>query len=293
MRSRPPKASNSPYIRRTGNLSVVITMSIVLFMLSVLGLLLFNMKRLSEYVKESFTMSIYLDRDSKWLKIEELRSIIKVKEFTKKSVFISKDSAAREFEKQIGENFLSTIGENPLSHSIDIQLKSNFVSPFNMRSIEEEIRKNPIVSDVTYDRTLMEQLFVNAQKLITWLLVLSFVFLIISILLINNSIRSSIYSKRFLIRTQQMVGATRSFIRKPFLQNSLILGIISSLIAISLLTIFVLEIDRELGNNIKIVQWHELAEVYLAIFVLGVIIAYLSSYFATQRYLEFKTKNFY
>ena len=285
--------TKNSFVRGTRNLSVVISMSLVLFMLAVLGLLLLNMQRLSEYVKESFTISVYLDRNAERLKIEELRSSIKVKEFTKKSVFISKNSAAQEFEKQIGENFLSTIGDNPLSHSIDIQLKSDFVSPLNMRSIEEKIKENPIVTDVIYDRSLMEQLFNNAKKLSIWILILSLMFLMISIVLINNSIRLAIYSKRFLIRTQQMVGATRSFIWKPFLKNSIILGTIASFIAMGLLTIFALQFDRELGYNIKIVRWDQLGILYLTIFVFGLIISALSAYFATQRYLKFKTEDLY
>ena len=201
------------------NVSVIISMTLVLFVFGVLLFLLINVQRITNYIKESFTISMYIDNQASSVQIQAMKTLLASKKFTKQIVFISRDSAAREFAKQIGEDFLSTIGENPLSHSINLQVKSDYVSLVNMSQIKEELLREPIVEDVIYDDALLEKLFSNSRKIGLWLIFLCVLFLVISIVLINNSIRLTIFARRFLIRTQQMVGATQNFIQRPFLVN--------------------------------------------------------------------------
>jgi cell division transport system permease protein len=213
--------------------------------------------------------------------------------YAKDFVFVSKEQAAKEHEKTLGENFTEFLGANPLYNSYDIHLKADYVTTEGFSSLESEIRKNPMVADVVYDKQLIILVNDNVKKISLWVLIISGIFTLISILLINSSLRLSIYANRFIIKTMQMVGATKAFIRKPFLTRSVILGAIGSGLAIlALIGVLVyistnypaLDIFRDQLLTILVL---------FGVLVLGVIITLAGTYFATQRFLNLRTDDLY
>jgi cell division transport system permease protein len=213
--------------------SVVISISLVLFLLGLLGLLVLNTKKVADHFKEKIALSVYLKDSAKEVEINQLQKKLAMADYTKSINFVSKDEAAEEHSKKIGEDFMGYLGYNPLQNSIDIFLNADFVSPEQLDEITVDIASKSFVDEVVYDKPLISLLNENVKKISLWVLIISCVFTFIAVLLINSSIRLSVYSKRFIIKTMQMVGATKGFIRKPFIWKSIRLGILGSLIAIA------------------------------------------------------------
>lgn len=273
--------------------SVVLSIALVLFLLGILGLLVLNTKKMADHFKEQITISVFLKDSAKEVEIDQMQKSFAMAEYTKLATYVSKEEAAEQHTKEIGENFQDFLGYNPLKNSIDVQLKADFVSPEQIEGIAEEISKKGYVEEVSYDKPLVGLLTENVKKLGFWILVASSIFTFIAVLLINSSIRLSIYSKRFIIKTMQMVGATKTFIRRPFILNNIKLGIIGSIIAMLALSgvlYYVNENFQELGlfeNPTVIII------LLVSVFVLGVLISFISTYFATQRFLNLRTDELY
>ena len=210
---------------RSSYISVVISISLVLFLLGILGLLVLNTKKVSNYFKESAAITLYLKNDVKRDQILNLQVSIDEQSFTKSTQFISKEDAAEIYKKENGEDFMDFLGYNPLENSIDIYVKAEFVSPEKMEEIEGIYTTNQFVSSVSYDKPLIDLLTKNVRRISLFILVFCGLATLVVVVLINSSIRLSVYSKRFTIKTMQMVGATKRFIRKPFIWNSVKLGI--------------------------------------------------------------------
>jgi cell division transport system permease protein len=211
--------------------SVVISISLVLFLLGLLGLLVLNSKRVADYFKEQISVTIFLKNDAKEVEVTQLKQSLALAEYTKSADYVSKEQAAEEHSGTIGENFTDYLGYNPLQNSIDVHLIAAYVTPELIEEITFEINNKDFVDDVVYDKPLIAKLTENVKKISFWVLVVSSVFLFIAVLLINSSIRLSVYAKRFTIKTMQMVGATKKFIRRPFIWRSVRLGILGSIIA--------------------------------------------------------------
>ena len=214
-------------------ISVVVSISLVLFLLGLLGLLVLNTKNVADHFKEQIALSVYLKDSAKEVEINQLKQSLALAEYTKSTQYISKEEAAEAHSADIGEDFMDFLGYNPLQNSIDVYLKADFVSPEKLESITEEIMTKDFVDEVVYDKPLIALLNDNIKKISFWILVLSGVFLFIAVLLINSSIRLSVYAKRFTIKTMQMVGATKRFIRGPFIWRSIRLGLIGAALAIA------------------------------------------------------------
>ena len=273
--------------------SVVLSITFVLFLLGVLGLFLINGKKIASHFKEQIAMSIYLKDNAKEIEITQLQKKIQLDSATKSINFITKEEAAEKYIRDIGEDFLEFLGYNPLLNSIDINFNSNYVNTASLEKRKKEIESIDFVDEVVYDNPLVKLLDENIKKITLILLFITSIFVLIAVILINSSIRLSIYSKRFLIKTMQLVGATKSFVRKPFIWNHVRLGIISSIISLIALSIIIVQLDKYLPELKILQEANELTFLFIGIISLGIGITALSTFFATQKYLKLKSNSFY
>ena len=273
--------------------SVVLSIALVLFLLGVLGLLVLNTKKLADHFKEQITISVFLKDTAKPVEVDQLQKSLAMAEYTKSATYVSKEDAAEQYSEDIGENFQEFLGYNPLKNAFDVQLNAEFVSPEQVAEIAENLASKSFVEEVSYDQPLISLLNDNVQKISLWILFASAIFTVIAVLLINSSIRLSIYSKRFIIKTMQMVGATKTFIRRPFILNNMKLGFYGGLIAVLALGGSVFYLNKtfpELGilENIPL-----LVGLFMGVLLLGLLISFLSTFFATQRFLNLRTNDLY
>lgn len=273
--------------------SVVLSISLVLFLLGVLGLLVLNTKKMADHFKEQITISVFLKDNAKQVEVDQLQKSLAMAAYTKSATYVSKEEAAEKHSEDIGENFQDFLGYNPLKNSIDVQLNADFVTPDQLEEIAKEITSKGYVDEVSYDKPLIGLLNDNVKKISLWILVASGIFTFIAVLLINSSIRLSIYSKRFIIKTMQMVGATKVFIRKPFILTNLKLGVLGAVIAMMCLggvLYYINDNFPELGLSEDPMI---LLILFASVFVLGLFISLISTYFATQRFLNLRTDELY
>lgn len=273
--------------------SVVLSVFLVLFLLGILGLFVINSKKLSDDFKEEIAMTVFFKNEANDSTLVAFGEKLKSEPFVKSSVYVTKEQAAKQHTDIIGEDFLTFLGENPLQNSYDINLKADFIDSENIRKIESDLRANEMVSDVVYDKQLVNLVNDNIKKVSMWILIVSGIFALIAVLLINSSMRLSIYSNRFIIKTMQMVGATKSFIRKPFIIRSVKLGIIGSILAILALIGTLVYLNTSYPN-LKILDNQLLiGAVLLGVLIVGILITWISTFFATQRFLNLRTDDLY
>ena len=273
--------------------SVVISIALVLFLLGSLGLLVLNAKSISDNFKEQVILTIYLEDSSKDVEIKQLEKSLAFSEYIKQTEFVSKESAADFMKLEYGEDFLDDIGYNPLKNSIQVNLKASYVTTRRLDSISESNLKKNFVEDIKYDKDLVSLMNSNVKRLSLWILIISGIFTAIAVLLINSSIRLAVYSKRFSIKTMQMVGATKKFIRRPFIWRSIRLGIIGSLMAITGMAIVLYNVNISFPEFQLIQNKLSIGLLFASIFLTGILIAWWSTFFATQRFLNLKTEQLY
>ncbi len=274
-------------------LSVILSITMVLLMLSFLGLTVLKYRKLSSYFKEKVAVTLYLKNKMNKEDSKELKKFLEEKEYINTLSFISKKQAAIAFSKDIGEDFLTFLGENPLKSYYEVGLKADFVSPAQLVYITKELEKNKFIEEAAYDAPLVDLLTKNIKTIGFWLIVGASVLAFIAILLLNSSIRLSIYSKRFTIKTMQMVGATKSFIRKPFIWASVRLGFVGAFIASLLLLVFCYKVNNKLPALELLEDKQVLGIVIGGIFFISFVITVFSSFLATQRFLRLKTNQLY
>lgn len=277
----------------TSYFSVVLSVFLVLFLLGLLGLFVINSKRLSDNFKEDIPMTVFFKNDATDSTFAAFDAEMKTAKFAKDYTFVSKEDAAREHEKVFGENFMQFLGANPLQNSYDIHLKAEYVTNPGFSRVENKIRQNPMVADIVYDKQLITLVNDNVRQISMWILIISGVFAFISVLLINSSMRLSIYANRFIIKTMQMVGATKSFIRRPFIRRSIILGLIGSLMAVGALVGLLFYIDINYPTMTIFKDIDLTIGVLLLVLLLGVLITWVSTFFATTRFLNLRTDDLY
>jgi cell division transport system permease protein len=278
---------------RSSYVTLVISVSLVLFLLGVLGLLIINAKEISDYLRESVSFNIFLDDEAKEPDIRMLQKDLDAKAYVKSTEYISKDAAAVKMKKDLGEDFISFLGDNPLPPTIDVYLHAGFTSPDSVAKIEKYVREYPFVKEVYYQESLLFLINENVRKISLFLLVISTFLFLIALTIINNTIRLSIYSKRFLIRTMQLVGATQGFIRKPFLIQSAIHGLIAALVAMSLLMGMLYLIEKEFLLLFSFESTYLLFLLGAAIIVTGVMINVISTFFSVNKYLSISEDKLY
>ena len=277
----------------TSYFSVVLSVFLVLFLLGMLGLFVVNSKKLSDDFREGIAMSVYFKDEAKDTTLTKFKDELKASKFAKTFTYVSKDAAAKQHTDIIGENFLEFLGVNPLQNSFDIHLRADYVVADSITKIESKLRENTMISDIVYDKQLVNMVNDNVKKVSLWILIISGIFCVISVLLINSSMRLSIHSNRFIIKTMQMVGATKAFIRKPFIWRSVKLGMIGAGIAIAALLGVLFYIDTNFPNLGILNDKLAIVAILLGVFTTGVLITLLSTYFATQRFLNLRTDDLY
>ncbi len=278
---------------RSSYASVIVSISLVLFLLGLLGLLLLNAEALSREIRENFTIKLMLDESAKEAAVREFQKELDLEPFVKTSTYISKDDAAAILQEEIGEEFLDFLGFNPLPNAIEVKLNAEFVENESLERLEKQLANNPYVAEIVFDRDLIQLVNDNIQKISLVLVGVAVLLLLISIALINSSIRLAIYSKRFLIKTMQLVGATRGFIQRPFILKSLKIGMLGALIASLILfsgAYYINVYNPELGLMLDPIP---LAIVIAGIWALGLLISWLCTFFAVRKYLNLKTDQLY
>jgi len=278
---------------RSSYFSVIVSISLVLFLLGILGLLVLNTKKVSNFFKEQAAITLFLKNDVPKKNILNLQVSIDEEAFTKSTKFISKEDAAAIYKKENGEDFMEFLGYNPLQNAIDIYVKAEFVTPEKMTEIENKYKMNQYVSEVSYDKPLIELLTKNVKKISFFILLFSGLATLVVMVLINSSIRLSVYSKRFTIKTMQMVGATKRFIQIPFILRSVRLGIAGAVLALIELALVIFYLNKYFPEFNIIDDRVELASLFGIIFLMGILITWLSTFFATQRFLNLRTDELY
>ncbi|MGB0981504.1 MAG: cell division protein FtsX [Winogradskyella sp.] len=274
-------------------ISVVISIALVLFLLGCLGLLVINSKKVADHFKEQVVMTIYLNDTAKEVEINQLKKSLAMADYTKDAIYVSKEDAAEFMKAENGEDFMDFMGFNPLKNAIDVYLKADFVTTDKLTEITENLSSKSFIEEIRYDNDLVELMNDNVKKITFWVLLISGLFTLIAVLLINSSIRLAVYSKRFIIKTMQMVGATKRFIRRPFIWKSVQLGIVGALIALAgmAVVLYYLNIafpELELLKNTVLITG-----LFAAILLLGILITWVSTFIATQRFLNLKTDQLY
>ncbi len=265
-----------------------VSISLVLVMLGAFLLMLINAGRLSDYVREQIGFTLVLHDDIKETEIQRLEKVLNASDYVKSTRYIDKETAARELTEELGEDFMGFLGFNPLFASIDVKLFAAYTKSDSLFFIEKEFLEYPQVKEVYYQKDLLGVINENVSKISFFLLIVSGLTGFIFVSLINNTIRISIYSERFTINTMQLVGAARSFVRKPFLRRGLSLGIWGAFIANLLLFAAVYSFRQELGGMIDPTDLMVLGPVFILVFVLGMAISWISTWFAVNKFLKMK-----
>ncbi|MGJ5642663.1 cell division protein FtsX [Formosa sp. S-31] len=273
--------------------SVVLSIALVLFLLGLLGMLVLNTKKVADHFKEQVVLTIYLKDTAKEVEIKQLEKSLTMASYVKSTEYVSKEQAAEFMKAENGEDFMNFLGYNPLQNSIDVHVKADFVTSEHLKTISDDALTKTFVDEVRYDNDLVNLMNDNVKRISFWILIISCIFTVIAVLLINSSIRLSVYSKRFTIKTMQMVGATKHFIRKPFVWKSVKLGIIGAILALAGMAVVFFYLnktfpDLQLLNNPVLI-----GGLFLTIFILGILITWISTFIATQRFLNLKTDQLY
>jgi cell division transport system permease protein len=277
----------------TSYFSVVLSVFLVLFLLGLLGLFIVNSKKISDDFKEGIAMSVYFKDEAKDTILTKFHDELMSSKYAKSFKFVTKEDAAKEHTDIIGEDFMAFLGVNPLQNSYDIHLRANYVFTDSIEKIERKLRENEMISDIVYDKQLVNLVNDNIKKVSLWILVISGFLAFVAVLLINSSMRLSVYSNRFIIKTMQMVGATKAFIRKPFIWKSVKLGMIGAGIAIISLLGVLYYIDANFPSLGILQNKFSIALILIGVFLSGVLITFLSTFFATQRFLNLRTNDLY
>jgi len=283
MRNKKNKSLNKKIV--SSSVSVIISLSLVLFVVGLLSLVLINAQKLSNYVKENIGFSIMIKEDVKEIELIEFNKILDAEDFTKSTRFISKEQATKELEQDLGEDFVNFLGFNPIMASIDVKLNSSYANNDSLQNISSRLEKSDVVYEVFYQKNLIKKLNSNVGKISFFLICISLILFFIAFALINNTIRLSVYSKRFIIRTMRLVGAENSFIQKPFLISGIYQGLYSAIFAIFMLLGSIQLIQTETASILNINDLQIIGLVFIVLFCSGIIISGTSTFFAVRKFI--------
>lgn len=278
---------------KSNYLSTIISITLVLFMLGLLGMIVLNAQKISEHVRENIGFSLYLKEDLSAEDLRVLQSDLKDRDFTNRIEYIDKETAAEMLKKDLGEDFVDFLGYNPLSGSIDVYLKADYATQDKTDEIEKALKRYPAVKEVVYQKDLIAEVNNNIRRISVVLLGFSILLLIVVIALINNTIRLAIYSKRFLIKTMQLVGATGGFIRRPFVARGVLNGIISGFIATLLLIGVIYTAEQNFPTLVELKNIKLYLILFASVIVLGVLISWISTALAVRKFLRMQSGDLY
>lgn len=287
------EASASAKKTKTIYISTVFGIAMVLLMIGLLGLILVHANNLSRYVKENIVLNIFMDDSAHETDVLQLQKQLDGNPMVKQTAYVSKELAARNLQKDLGEDFVKFLGYNPLSQSLDIYLKADYANNAGIEKFKAELLKNKLVKEVKYQQSLVDQMNANLTSISLIILGFAGIFIILSVALINNTIRLAIYSQRFLIKSMQLVGATKGFIRKPFLLYGVWHGLLGALISIVILigTLFVA--NKQIPDLVILQSPAEFGMVFLGIVILGIFISAFSTFLAVNKFLRLKIYDLY
>jgi cell division transport system permease protein len=286
MRNRKPRRLKKRII--ASNLATAISNTLVLFLIGLLALMLINANRLADYAREKIGFTLVLKEDVKEVEILRLQKLLNSTNFVKSTRYVDKQTAASELQAELGEEFTGFLGFNPLYASLDVKLIAEFTRPENLAFVEKKFLEFPEVKEVYYQRNLVTLINENTRKVSLFLLVFSGLLALVFFALINNTIRISIYSQRFIINTMQLVGATRSYIRKPFLKRSIIIGLYGAGIAFVLILLLVYSYQDQMNGVLNLGDINTLAIVFLIILISGLFLSWFSAYLSVNKFLKMK-----
>ena len=273
--------------------SVVISLSLVLFVVGLLGLVLINAQKLSDYVKENIGFTIMLKDGVNEIETLKFQKILDASDFAKSTSFTTKEQATADLKTDLGEDFVEFLGYSPLLASIDVKLNAEYGNTDSLQIITNELSENTNVFEVYYQKDLIDKLNSNVNRLSFFLLIFCVLLFFIAFALINNTIRLSVYSKRFLIRTMRLVGATNSFIQKPFLSKGIYQGIYSSLFAIFMLIGAIQLVQGDTANMLNIDDLKIIGIVFLLILASGLVISIFSTFLAVRKFIKLNENELY
>ena len=277
----------------TSYVTTMISTTLVLFLIGLIGLIFLHASKLSDYVKENIGFSVMIKDGIREAGILELKKRLDLEPYVKSSEYIPKERAADQLQEELGEDFIGFLGYNPLLHSIDLRLKASYANADSISKIEKKLLDRPEVKEVFYQKSLIDLINTNLNKVSLVLLGFSAIMFFIALVLINNTIRLAIYSKRFLIRSMQLVGATESFIRLPFLEKAIANGVLSSLLAIGMLVLILYFSIEQIPELLALQDPIRLAILVVLIVGIGVGISWGSTYMSVRKYLRIKTDLLY
>jgi len=287
------EASESAKKTKTIYISTVFGIAMVLLMIGLLGLILVHANNLERYVKENIVLNIFVDDAAHEADVMQLQKQLETNPMVKQTQFVSKEQAARNLQKDLGEDFVKFLGYNPLSPSLDAYLKADYANNANIEKFKAQLLKNPLIKEVKYQQSLVDGMNQNLTSISLVILVFAGIFVILSVALINNTIRLAIYSQRFLIKSMQLVGATKGFIRKPFLLYGIWHGLLGGLIAIIILIATLYFADQHIPDLIILQNYTEFGIVFIAVIGLGLFISGFSTFLAVNKFLRLKIYDLY
>jgi cell division transport system permease protein len=253
-----------------------------------LGLIIINAKQLSEYVREKIGFTLVINEGLNEIEINRIQKTLNASDYVKSTHFIDKETAAKELAQDLGEDFTGFLGYNPLFASIEVKLYAKYTHPDSLLILEKKFLEYSQIKEVYYQKSLVTIISQNVRRISFILLLVSGLLTFIFVVLINNTIRISVYSQRFSINTMQMVGASNAFIRKPFLLQSFLMGTYGAMIANTILFLGIYSYKKELQEIILIYDNLTLVTVFLMVFVLGILISLFSTYLAVNKFLKLK-----
>lgn len=287
------EASTSSKKTKSVYVSTVISIALVLLMTGLLGLIVIHANKLSQYVKENIVLNIILQDDLEDESALAFQKQVNGHAPVLRTEFISKDSAAVKLTEELGEDFVSFLGHNPLSSSIDVYLHAEYANTDSVSAFIEQVSADQRVNEVIYQESLIELINQNIRIIGIVILAFALILLIIAVALINNTIRLAIYSQRFIIKSMQLVGATPAFIRKPFIGYGALHGLIGGLISIGLLLLTIYLAQREIPELVQLRDWSQFILVFIGIMILGILISVCSTYFSVSKYLKLRSNELY
>jgi cell division transport system permease protein len=270
-------------------ITTVVSLSLVLFMLGLLGVIILNTQKLSDNFKENIGIQVIIKDNAEEPDVQHLTETLNTSNYVKSTQLISKEEAAKKLQQDLGEDFIDFLGFNPLSASISVRLKAEYANADSLAWIEKKLLDTRLVKEVVYQKSLINTINENVKAISLGVLIISSLLMVIALALINNTIRLTIYSKRFIIKTMQLVGATQGFIRRPFVLAGIRHGIYGALIAIAMLVGFLYFLQKQLPEFADLQDLSMLLSLFGIVILLGIIISWISTSLAVRKYLRLKS----
>lgn len=281
------KSSNRGRVAGSYFMSMM-SIALVLFLLGVFALLMMHAQKLSNHLKENIGFEVVMNSNVKETKILQLQKELDAMPAVKSTEYITKEEAIRRLSDDLGEDFLQWLGneENPLLPSIDVRFNADWANNDSIQVIQTQLLKNTDIKEIYYQKSLVGVINQNVNRIGLALMVASLILLIIAITLIRNTIRLSVYSKRFLVRSMQLVGATPAYIRRPFIRSGVLQGFFGALIADALLALLIYGLDQRLPELALVQDYKIIIGIFVGIIGLGILLGGLSTRLALRKYLH-------